>query len=122
YVNTEGRVQMTTRAVFPPGDAKEDWAIIRALSGAMGKPLAYNSLSQLRAVIYGEYPHLARIDEIVPADAAALGKLSKTAIKTKSAPFRSSVSDFYLSNPIARASATMGECAALAAGLQQAAE
>lgn len=122
YVNTEGRVQVTTRAVFPPGEAKEDWAIIRALSGAIGKPLPFNSLTQLRAALYAEFPHLARIDEVAPAAAADLGKLAKSAIKTKSAPFASPVRDFYLSNPIARASAIMGECAAMAAGLKQAAE
>tara|TARA_R110002020_G_scaffold26365_1_gene85203 strand:+ start:5491 stop:7596 length:2106 start_codon:yes stop_codon:yes gene_type:complete len=122
YVNTEGRVQVTNRAVFPPGDAKEDWAIIRALSGAMGKPLPFNSLSQLRAAIYAEFPHLARIDQIAQGSAADIGKLAKAAIKTKSAPFGSAVSEFYLSNPIARASAVMGECAATAAGLRQAAE
>ena len=122
YVNTEGRVQVTTRAVFPPGEAKEDWAIIRALSGALGKPLPYNSLTQLRAAIYAEFPHLARVDSIAPGNAGDIAKLAKAAIKTKSAPFGSAVSDFYLTNPIARASAVMGECAALAAGLRQAAE
>lgn len=122
YVNTEGRVQVTARAVFPPGEAKEDWAIIRALSGAIGKPLPFNSLTQLRAALYAEFPHLARIDQVTPAPAADLGKLAKAATKTKSAPFASPVRDFYLSNPIARASAIMGECAAMAAGLKQAAE
>ncbi|WP_332700391.1 NADH-quinone oxidoreductase subunit NuoG [Devosia sp.] len=122
YVNTEGRVQVTSRAVFPPGDAKEDWAIIRALSGAMGKPLPFNSLTQLRAAIYAEFPHLARIDQIASGSVADVAKLAKAAIKSKSAPFGSAVSDFYLSNPIARASAVMGECAATAAGLRQAAE
>lgn len=122
YVNTEGRVQVTARAVFPPGEAKEDWAIIRALSGAIGKPLPFNSLTQLRAALYAEFPHLARIDQVTPAAAADLGNLAKAAIKTKSAPFASPVRDFYLSNPIARASAIMGECAAMAAGLKQAAE
>ncbi len=122
YVNTEGRVQVTTRAVFPPGEAKEDWAIIRALSGALGKPLPYNSLAQLRAAIYAEFPHLARVDSIAPGNPGDIAKLAKAAIKTKSAPFGSAVSDFYLTNPIARASAVMGECAALAAGLRQAAE
>ncbi|MGV8830752.1 MAG: NADH-quinone oxidoreductase subunit NuoG [Devosia sp.] len=122
YVNTEGRVQVTNRAVFPPGDAKEDWSIVRALSGAMGMALPFNSLSQLRAAIYAEYPHLARVDQIAAGDIADVGKLAKAAIKTKSAPFGSAVTDFYLSNPIARASATMGECAATAAGLRQAAE
>jgi len=122
YVNTEGRVQVTNRAVFPPGDAKEDWAIIRALSGAMGKPLPFNSLTQLRAAIYAEFPHLARIDQIAPGAVADVAKLAKAVIKTKSAPFGSVISEFYLSNPIARASAVMGECAATAAGLRQAAE
>lgn len=122
YVNTEGRVQVTTRAVFPPGDAKEDWAIIRALSGVIGKPLPYNSLTQLRAAIYAEFPHLARIDQIAPGSVADVTKLAKAAIKTKSAPFGSAVTDFYLTNPIARASAVMAECAATAAGLRQAAE
>jgi NADH-quinone oxidoreductase subunit G len=122
YVNTEGRVQQTARSVFPPGDAKEDWAIIRALSGAVGKPLPYNSLTQLRSALYAEFPHLANVDEIASGKVADLGKLAKAAIKTKSAPFGSAVADFYLSNPIARASAVMGECAALAAGLRQAAE
>jgi NADH-quinone oxidoreductase subunit G len=122
YVNTEGRVQVTSRAVFPPGEAKEDWAIIRALSGAMGKPLPFNSLSQLRAAIYAEFPHLARIDQIAAGSVGDIAKLAKAAIKTKSAPFGSAVAEFYLSNPIARASAVMGECAATAAGLRQAAE
>jgi NADH-quinone oxidoreductase subunit G len=122
YVNTEGRVQVTNRAVFPPGDAKEDWAIIRALSGVLGQPLPFNSLGQLRAAIYAEVPHLARIDEITPAPAADLATLAGTATKTAAAPFASPVTEYYLTNPIARASATMGECAALAAGHRQAAE
>ncbi len=122
YVNTEGRVQVTARAVFPPGDAKEDWAIIRALSGAIGQALPYNSLAQLRAAFYAEFPHLARIDEIAAGSVDDIRKLGKAAIKTKSAPFVSLVADFYLSNPIARASATMAECAQMAAGLKQAAE
>ena len=122
YVNTEGRVQMTERAVFPPGDAREDWAIIRALSAALGKTLSFNSLNELRAAIYAEFPHLARIDQILPGNAAALGKLAKAIVKTRQASFASPVTEFYLTNPIARASAVMGECAQLAAGLRQAAE
>jgi NADH-quinone oxidoreductase subunit G len=122
YVNTEGRVQVTARAVFPPGDAKEDWAIIRALSGAIGKALPYNSLAQLRMALYAEFPHLARIDEIAAGSVSDVAKLGKAAIKTKSATYTSLVNDFYLSNPIARASATMAECAQMAAGLRQAAE
>src|SRR5690606_34919880 len=101
YVNTEGRVQVTSRAVFPPGDAKEDWAIIRALSGALGKPLPFNSLTQLRAAIYAEFPHLARVDQIAAGSVADVAKLAKASVKTSSAPFGSAVADFYLSNPIA---------------------
>jgi len=122
YVNTEGRVQMTNRAVFPPGEAKEDWAIIRALSAVIGKPLPFNSLQQLRAAIYAEFPHLARIDQIRAGSVDEVRKLAKAGIKTKSARFASPVSEFYLTNPIARASAVMGECAQMAAGLKQAAE
>ncbi|WP_224702488.1 NADH-quinone oxidoreductase subunit NuoG [Devosia aquimaris] len=122
YVNTEGRVQVTTRAVFPPGEAKEDWAIVRALSALTGSALPFNSLAQLRAAIYAQYPHLARIDAIAAGTTADISKLAKGSTKGKKASFVSPVSEFYLSNPIARASAVMGECAATAAGLRQAAE
>jgi NADH-quinone oxidoreductase subunit G len=122
YVNTEGRVQMAERAVFPPGDAKEDWAIIRALSAVLGHTLPFDSLSQLRAAMYKEFPHLARIDQIAAESVEDIRKLAKPTVATTSAPLASMVRDFYLSNPIARASAVMGECAALAAGLRQAAE
>jgi NADH-quinone oxidoreductase subunit G len=122
YVNTEGRVQLAERAVFPPGDAKEDWAIFRALSAVLGQPLPFNSLSQLRAQLYAEFPHLARIDQIAPGSVDDVKKLAGAAVKTRSAVYASPVADFYLTNPIARASAVMGECAALQAGYRQAAE
>jgi len=122
YVNTEGRVQVTNRAVFPPGEAKEDWAIIRALSAVVGQALPFNSLSQLRATIYAELPHLARVDVIAEAKTGDVAKLAKGTAKGKKAIFISPIVDFYLSNPIARSSAVMGECAATAAGLRQAAE
>src|SRR5690606_32648848 len=82
YVNTEGRVQQTARAVFPPGDAKEDWAIIRALSGAIGKQLPYNSLAQLRSALYAEFPHLSRVDEIEAGDFGALSTYANATIMT----------------------------------------
>jgi NADH-quinone oxidoreductase subunit G len=116
YVNTEGRVQMTERAVFPPGEAKEGWPIFRALSGISGKPLPFDSLNALRAAIYAEFPHLARIDQIAPASAADLAPLAKSAVETKSAAFANPIVEYYLTNPIARASAVMGECQQLAAG------
>ncbi len=65
YVNTEGRVQMGNRAAFPPGDAREDWSILRALSGVLGKTLPFDSLAQLRAQLYQAHPHFAAVDEIL---------------------------------------------------------
>ncbi|GHC60380.1 NADH-quinone oxidoreductase subunit NuoG [Limoniibacter endophyticus] len=123
YVNTEGRVQMTNRAVFAPGDAKEDWAIIRALSDVLGHKLPFDSLAQLRARLYGEFPHLAAIDQVAPADIAGVAEAAKlNGVLAKDA-FVSSVDDFYLTNPIARSSAVMAECSALAKGsIKQAAE
>jgi NADH-quinone oxidoreductase subunit G len=123
YVNTEGRPQFANRAAFPPGDAREDWAILRALSDAMGAKLPYDSLADLRRAMFGKHPHLALIDTVEPANPADIGKLTKLGGKIDKTPFRSPISDFYLTNPITRASATMAECSALAAGkLREAAE
>jgi len=88
----------------------------------MGTPLPFNSLGQLRAALYAEYPHLARLDEQAPADVAGIRRLAKTGVKTRSAHLGSPVADFYLTNPIARASAVMAECSQLALGFKQAAE
>jgi NADH-quinone oxidoreductase subunit G len=116
YVNTEGRVQMATRASFPPGDAREDWAILRALSDVLGKKLPYDSLAALRQALYRAHPHLMRIGAITPGDAAYLQKLAARGGAADKAPFRSSIADFYFTNPIARCSAVMAECSALAIG------
>ncbi|MEX0590109.1 MAG: molybdopterin-dependent oxidoreductase, partial [Xanthobacteraceae bacterium] len=123
YVNTEGRPQMANRAAFPPGDAREDWAILRALSDALGARLRYDSLPELRRALFEKHPNLALIDEITLADASDVRKLAARAGKIDKAPFRAAIADFYLTNPITRASATMAECSALAAGkLREAAE
>ncbi|MHA7885140.1 NADH-quinone oxidoreductase subunit NuoG [Nitratireductor rhodophyticola] len=123
YVNTEGRVQTTNRAGFAPGEAKEDWAILRALSDVLGHKLPFDSLAALRAALYAEFPHFAAIDAIAPADAGDVEKLAKLGGRLTKAPFASAVKDFYLTNPIARASAVMAECSALARGdVKQAAE
>ena len=106
YVNTEGRVQMTNRAGFPPGDAREDWAILRALSDALGHRLPYDSLAALRQALFAAHPHLMRIDQIAAGKPADIGKLAKLGGTPGKAPFRSPHADFYLTNPIARASAT----------------
>jgi NADH-quinone oxidoreductase subunit G len=123
FVNTEGRPQLAKRAAFAPGDAREDWAILRALSDVIGHKLPWDSLSVLRQRMFAEHPHLARIDEIVAADAGELSKLAQLGGQAAKTAFRSPVTDFYLTNPIARASAIMAECSRLAAGkLPQAAE
>ncbi|UUP19181.1 NADH-quinone oxidoreductase subunit NuoG [Nitratireductor thuwali] len=123
YVNTEGRVQLTNRAGFAPGEAKEDWAILRALSEVLGHKLPFDSLNALRAALYEVHPHMAAVDAIEPGDATAIAEMADIGGALSPAAFTSPVRDFYLTNPIARASAIMAECSALARGeLKQAAE
>ncbi|MGB7286473.1 MAG: NADH-quinone oxidoreductase subunit NuoG [Salaquimonas sp.] len=124
WVNTEGRVQMGNRANFAPGDAKEDWAIFRALSAHIGQALPFDSLSQLRTQLYSEYPHFATIDEVATGDIADVKALAKGKVgKVLKSGFASPIKDFYMTNPIARASKVMAECSQLASGaLRQAAE
>ena len=123
YVNTEGRVQIARRASFPPGDAREDWAIIRAASEALGATLPFNTLEELRACVYQGVPHLSRSGQLIPADPAGLDELAKAGGKLGSEPFVSAVKDFYFTNPIARASRIMAACAQeRARGFAQAAE
>jgi NADH-quinone oxidoreductase subunit G len=114
YVNTEGRVQMAARASFPPGDAREDWAIVRALSDRLGARLPYDSLAQLRQALFASVPHLQRIGTVTPGDGADLRRLAQLSGAPDKTPFASVIEDFYLTNPIARASAVMAECSALA--------
>ncbi len=116
YVNTEGRPQMTARASFPPGEAKEDWAILRALSDSLGATLPWNNLDELRAAMYKVAPHLARLDTVEKAEAAALADLARAPGKMSSEPFRSAIANFYMTNPIARASKIMADCSALKSG------
>ena len=113
YANTEGRVQMTARAVFPPGEAREDWKIIRALSGVVDQTLPYDTIEALRAAMYKAAPVLAGIDRIPEHDAGAIEKLAKVKGAVKDEPFATAVRDFYLTNPIARASSVMAEMSAL---------
>lgn len=107
FVNTEGRPQLALRAGFAPGEAKENWAIIRALSGEMGATLPYDSLAQLRQALVDAAPHLAQIDDVPENEwqPLATGKLGD-------ADFRNAISDFYLTNPVARASQLMAELSA----------
>jgi NADH-quinone oxidoreductase subunit G len=107
FVNTEGRPQLALRASFPPGEAKENWAILRALSAELDATLPFDSMAQLRQAIVKAHPHLGRIDEVAenawePIPVKKPGK----------ANFVNAITDFYLTNPIARASSLMAELSA----------
>jgi len=108
YVNTEGRVQRGQLAVFPRGEAKEDWAIVRALSAVLGKTLKYDTLSQVRARMADINPVFASVDEIQPAEWADFGV--KGDIQSK--PLSSHIRNYYMTDPISRASETMAACTA----------
>jgi NADH-quinone oxidoreductase subunit G len=113
YVNTEGRVQLANRATFPPGDAREDWAILRALSDVLGKRLPYDDIETLRRAIVAEAPHFARRNEAPTqpgADPAIWEAIGTPGAIDANRPLASAVSDFYFTNAIARASGTMAEC------------
>jgi len=104
FVNTEGRPQLALRAGFAPGEARENWAILRALSGELGATQPWDNLPALRRALVAEAPHLAAIDEVPvndwqPLEVAAPGQ----------ADFVNAIADHYLTNPIARASALMAE-------------
>ena len=109
FVNTEGRPQLAMRAGFAPGMAKENWAVLRALSAELGATLPWDSLAQLRHAIISAHPHLGAVDQVAvndwqPLEVKPMGK----------ATFRPAIREFYLTNPIARASTVMGDLAALA--------
>ncbi|WFU52762.1 NADH-quinone oxidoreductase subunit NuoG [Bradyrhizobium pachyrhizi] len=116
YVNTEGRAQIANRAAFPPGEAREDWAIIRALSDVLGKKLPFDSLQALRQAMFKAYPHLMRLDQIKAGKADDVKALAGKGGSVDKAAFKPTIEDFYLTNPIARASAVMAECSRLASG------
>ncbi|MEM5519863.1 NADH-quinone oxidoreductase subunit NuoG [Sulfitobacter sp. AS59] len=115
FVNTEGRPQLAARASFAPGQAKENWAILRALSAEMGATLPFDSLAALRKVLVAEVPHLGDIDQVAANDWAALPQA-----EMDSAAFQPAIADFYLSNPIARASELMAELSANAKARREA--
>ena len=109
FVNTEGRPQLAMRAGFAPGEAKENWAILRALSGEVGRVLPYDSLAQLRSSLIEAHPHLAAIDEVAENEWTPLAPSNMG-----EGDFVTALRDFYLSNPIARASSLMAELSSLA--------
>ncbi len=126
YVNTEGRAQQTVKAAFAPGEAKEDWTIVRALSALVGKTLPYDNLSALRAEMYKAAPQLAALDTVESRAISGLSTLANLKGAFGLEAFGQAVSDFYMTNPIARASAVMAGLSALranaASGKREAAE
>ncbi|MDQ2066668.1 NADH-quinone oxidoreductase subunit NuoG [Xinfangfangia sp. CPCC 101601] len=115
FVNTEGRPQLALRAGFAPGEAKENWAILRALSAEVGAQLPWDSLAALRSALVAAHPHLGRIDEPAENEWQALEILP-----LGKASFRNVIKDFYLTNPVARASQVMAELSAMAKARQSA--
>ncbi|HXW22890.1 MAG TPA: molybdopterin-dependent oxidoreductase, partial [Rhodomicrobium sp.] len=111
YVNTEGRVQLGERAVFPPGDAREDWTIIRALSEHLGARLPIDSLRDLRAAMYKAYPHMAAVDALEPQKFTASPPSGLPPLPDE--PLPELVEDYYQTNPIARASSVLAELSAI---------
>ncbi|MEQ8449915.1 MAG: NADH-quinone oxidoreductase subunit NuoG [Nitratireductor sp.] len=107
YMNTEGRVQLARRSVFPPGDAREDWAILRALSERAGATLPFDGLDQLRQQMREQHPRLTRLDDVAPGE---WGEFGAAGAMDGSLPFASPVENFYMTDPISRASQTMAEC------------
>jgi len=107
FVNTEGRPQLAQRAGFAPGQAKENWAILRALSAELDATLPFDSLAALRQALVKAHPALAKVDQVIDNawEPVALGKIG-------GAPVSYAIADFYLSNPIARASSLMAELSA----------
>jgi NADH-quinone oxidoreductase subunit G len=107
YVNTEGRVQRTRLAAFPPGEAREDWKIVRALSERLGKPLPYNTLAQVRERLVGVNANFAdALDAVLPSSWGAFGEDGAM----DGTPFTSPIENFYMTDPISRASVTMAQC------------
>jgi NADH-quinone oxidoreductase subunit G len=109
WVNTEGRLQRSKLAVFPPGDAKEDWKILRALSEVLGRKVPLDTLGQVRERMAELAPPLGAIDRVEPAAWGEFGRAGEL----DRAAFIPPIRDFYLTNPIARSSTVMAECSRL---------
>ncbi len=108
YVNTEGRVQRTNRAVFPPGQAREDWKILRAVSEVLGHTLPFDTLEALRAAMEAKVPSFAVRDVATPGEWLPFGESG--ALDVSGGPLVSPVRNYYMTDPISRASPTMAAC------------
>jgi NADH-quinone oxidoreductase subunit G len=116
YVNIEGRAQRTKLATFPPGDAREDWTILRALSEALGHTLPYDTPAGVRTCLTAKSPVFSAIDRIVPAAWGPFGREGPM----DPAPFRSAIANFYMTDPISRCSSIMAQCTAMRRALDEA--
>jgi NADH-quinone oxidoreductase subunit G len=106
YVNTEGRPQMTRPAAYAPGEAKEDWAILRALSEKLDQPLPYDTLDQLRKALFKAAPNLQKLNVVTPAAWENFGADGNVTARA----FQMAVGNYYMTDPISRASETMAKC------------
>ncbi len=106
WVNTEGRPQRTVRATFPPGEAREDWAIVRALSGVLGRTLPFDTIAELRTCMERSAPHLAGIDRVQAAPWGSFGRIGPMDDRAFACP----IANYYMTDPISRASLTMARC------------
>jgi len=106
YVNTEGRVQHAYRAIFPPGEAREDWAIIRACSEVLGHKLPFNSIEDVRRRLSDVSSAFEHVDEIVSAEWEPVFEVASI----NDAPFKYPIENYYQTDPVSRASRTMAEC------------
>ena len=113
YVNMEGRAQRGRQAAFPPGDARDDWKIIRALSDVLGHRLPFDSLHEIRHLMGQENPVFSNLDNIIPAPWSEFGSSGQVL----EAAFVQPIADYYLTDPISRASETMAACSREMAGL-----
>jgi NADH-quinone oxidoreductase subunit G len=122
YVNTEGRVQRGFLAIYPPGEAREDWKILRAFSQVIGHPLPYNDFEALRARLEQVNPVFGRVDFLPRFGCSDTTAPAAGSVGVSSAPFAAAVTNYYQTDPISRASPTMAECTALFAAPRMAAE
>ncbi|MEL0185003.1 MAG: molybdopterin-dependent oxidoreductase, partial [Hyphomicrobiales bacterium] len=110
FMNTEGRLQQINRAVFPPGDAKDNWKIIIELSKRLKKALNFIDFADVRRDLQKKFPIFEDVDVIQTTDSSQLSKIEIKNPKLNNIEFKNSIKDFYLTNPIARASRIMAEC------------
>lgn len=108
YVNTEGRPQLARRALYPPVQAREDWVILTMLSQAVGKPLGFERLEDVRAEMFAEVPHLASLGECVSSSWTPFGRSGSLSIHA----FTETIENYYMTDPISRVSPTMARCTA----------